>query len=325
LQPTKMLQFQESLGSYHLCPIHRMRSDMTPTISKDTCSLESERSSTWRPFSCHVLRSPASLGLAIGIAMVVTIPSMPVAAQGIHADLCMQGCPIGSPATNDLIIRDIYVLSSNDATKFADWVAYRVTRNTIGPTARRTWRADPWLAASETLEPDDYIGANAALNTDRGHQAPLASFTGTDDWEATNYLSNITPQSSALNQGAWVRLESSVRTLAEEQAGPVYVMTGPLYEREMPSMPGADEPHRVPSGYWKIIAMEENGEIEVAAFLFDQDTPRRADYCEERFVTSVRTIEGKARLNFFPELTPADQDGLETGLATLLTDLGCRP
>ena len=299
---------------------------MTPTISEDTRSIESERSSTGRSIPCHVLRSLAPLGLVIGIAMVVTIPSMPVAAQELHADLCMHGCPSGSPATNDLIIRDIYILSSNDATKFADWVAYRVTQNTIGPTARRTWRADPWLAANETLEPDDYIGANAALNTDRGHQAPLASFTGTDDWEATNYLSNITPQRSALNQGAWVRLESAVRTLAEERAtDPIYVMTGPLYEREMPSMPGADELHRVPSGYWKIIAMEENGDVKIAAFLFDQDTPRRAEFCEESFVTSVRTIEDKAELNFFPELTPADQDRLETGAATLLTDLGCRP
>ena len=90
-------------------------------------------------------------------------------------------------------------------------------------------------------------------------------------------------------------------------------------------MPGADELHRVPSSYWKIIAMEENGDVKIAAFLFDQDTPRRADFCEESFVTSVRTIEDKAELNFFPELTPADQDRLETGAATLLTDLGCRP
>ena len=260
----------------------------------------------------------------MGIAMVVTLPSMPAAAQELHADLCMHGCPSGSSATNDVIIRDIYILSSNDTTKFADWVAYRVTENTIGRTARRTWRADPWLADDEALEPDDYTGANAALNTDRGHQAPLASFTGTGNWEATNYLSNITPQRSALNQGAWQDLESAVRTLVEERAtGPVYVMTGPLYEREMPTMPGADEPHRVPSGYWKIIATEEDGDIRTAAFLFDQDTPRRADFCEESFVTSVRAIEDKAELNFFHALTLAEQDRLETGPATLLTDLGC--
>ena len=85
-------------------------------------------------------------------------------------------CPSGSPITNDIVIRDIYILSSNDATKFADWVAYRVTREAIGRSESRNWKSDPWLADNETLEPPDYTGANAALGTDRGHQAPLASF-----------------------------------------------------------------------------------------------------------------------------------------------------
>ena len=95
--------------------------------------------------------------------------------------------------TNDLIIRDIYILSSNDDTKFADWVAYKITADTISSTKRRTWRADPYLDDNERLEPDDYKDAHATIHTDRGHQAPLASFTGTEHWSDTNYLSNITP------------------------------------------------------------------------------------------------------------------------------------
>ena len=129
--------------------------------------------------------------------MVMTILTIPADAQELHADLCLYGCPSGSPATNDVVIRDIYILSSNDTTKFADWVAYRVTESTIGATAGRVWKPDPWLADTETLEPKDYKGAFAALKTDRGHQTPLASFTSTPNWEATNYLSNITPQKSA--------------------------------------------------------------------------------------------------------------------------------
>ena len=120
--------------------------------------------------------------------------NVPAYAQELHADLCLHGCPSGSPATNDVVIRDIYILSSNDMTKLADWVAYRVSKSTIGTTERRVWRPDPWLADNETLEPADYTDANSALKTDRGHQAPLASLTSTDNWETTNYLSNITPQ-----------------------------------------------------------------------------------------------------------------------------------
>ena len=264
--------------------------------------------------------------LAVVVSIVLTALSLPALAQEVHSDLCLYGCPSGSPPTNDLIIRDVYILSSNDMTKFADWVAYRVTKDTIGTTKRRVWRADPWLADDETLEPNDYDGANSTLKTDRGHQAPLASFTGTADWEVTNYLSNITPQKSDLNRGAWVKLETAVRTLAKDSTtGMVYVMTGPLFEREMPPMPSADESHRVPSGYWKIISMQREGHIKVASFVFDQETERRAEFCDEKFVSQVRTIESKAGLDFFSELRKEEQDELERKPSTLLPDLGCDP
>jgi endonuclease G len=41
----------------------------------------------------------------------------------IHCKHFFYGYPTGTPPTNDLIIRDDYALSSNDETKFADWVA----------------------------------------------------------------------------------------------------------------------------------------------------------------------------------------------------------
>ncbi len=222
-----------------------------------------------------------------------------------------------------MVVRSIYVLSSNDTTKLADWVESRVTAATIGPTAARRWRADAALASAETLEPADYTGANATLGTDRGHQAPLASFTGTDDWETTNYLSNITPQRSALNQGPWKGLEDAVRALAKGQGRAVFVMTGPLYERPMPAMPGADEMHLVPSGYWKIVAVEGDGGVSAAAFVFDQETPRRASHCDADKRAAARDIEGRTGLDFFHGLDVAAQEAVEKATSALAAELGC--
>ena len=115
-----------------------------------------------------------------------------------------------------------------------------------------------------------------------------------------------------------------MRALAKKpDTDAVYVITGPLYEREMPVLPKADENHRIPSGYWKIISTEKNGIIKVAAFLFDQETERGAKFCEEKFITSVHMIESKTSLNFFQALPNAKQDELETQPGTLLQDLGC--
>ena len=231
----------------------------------------------------------------------------------LHCKHFFYGNPTGTPVTNDLIIRDIYALSSNDTTKFADWVAYRLDAATVTGdiSTSRNWKADPWLDEEETLEPDDYTNAYATLHTDRGHQAPLGSFKGTDNWRDTNYLSNITPQASDLNQGLWVDLENSVRDLIG--AGEVvYVMTGPIYERGMDGLPDCDEPHVVPSGYWKIVAIQptsNTNSIRVAAFIFDQDTARDADVIDH--LVTIDEVEERSRLNFFCELPDDAEDRVE--------------
>lgn len=254
------------------------------------------------------------------LVAVLALLTAPVAAQEVHIAHCLHGCPEGAPSSNDTVIREIYVLSNNGTRRFADWVAFRVMRDTIGPTQDRTWKADPFLADDETLEPPDYDGAHAALGTDRGHQVPLAAFTGTPYWRQTNILSNITPQKSALNRGPWQRLEAAVRALARE-ISPVYVVTGPLYETPMPVLPGADEPNVVPSGYWKIVAIEEDGIAQVIAFIMRQDTPRRSDVCEH--MVDVRTIERRTGLDFFPKLSRPRQDALEVDNETLAARMGC--
>ncbi|KKJ01146.1 DNA/RNA non-specific endonuclease [Prochlorothrix hollandica] len=178
-----------------------------------------------------------------------------------------QGLPKGTKASNQLLVRDIYCLSNNGTTKFADWVAYRLDASILTGSAsqKRDWQADPDLDPAVTLEPEDYRGAHEALGTDRGHLAPLASFRGAN-WIQVNYLSNITPQRSQLNQGVWQELEQQVRDWARQ--GTVYVITGTAYLKPEPPLPQADEPHVVPSGFWKVVT--HNGQV--SAYFFDQDS-----------------------------------------------------
>jgi len=252
------------------------------------------------------------------LCTVALILVFPPGTQGadypeIHCKHFIYGYPTGTPSTNDLIIRDIYAMSSNDETKFADWVAYRLDKETVTGDAEtfRKWQADPWLDEKETLEPSDYSGAHAALKVDRGHQAPLASFKGTRYWSETNYLSNITPQKSDLNQGPWRILEGKVRDLAKA-GNVVYVMTGPLYEQETPPMPGADEPHKVPSGYWKIVIIQPGknyDSIKTASFIFDQGTPRDGVVLDHLY--TINDIEAKTGLDFLRDLPDSIEEKIE--------------
>lgn len=250
--------------------------------------------------------------------------SMNAYAKEIYVAHCMYGgCPTGAPEENDLVIREIYALSNNGKTKFADWVAYRVTRETIGSSnsLERLWKNDDLLHPDNTLEgekkdskqgKDDYKLANKKIGTDRGHQAPLAAFAGTHFWRATNFISNITPQKSGLNQGPWKRLEEAVRDAAYE-LGDVYVVTGPLFDPDgnQMNLPKADEEHRVPTGYFKVIAYKIGKKL--VALIFDQNAEKNMNYCEG--IVSLTEVESNSGLTIFPLATDLSDD--------LRSNLGC--
>ena len=250
----------------------------------------------------------------------ILIISIAVFSHEIHCKHFLYGMPQGSPDTNDIIIRDCYALSSDDNTKFADWVCYRLTKAEItgSVSQTRTWKADPWLDETETLEPNDYKDANSDIGTDRGHQAPLASFKGTNCWSDTNYLSNITPQKSDLNQGAWKKLEDAVRhciSSSSDHNFTLWVITGPIYGDTTMKLPKADEFHKVPKAYWKIVATKSGTGIQVNAFIMPQDTPRAAHF--QDYQTTVDEIEHDTGLDFFWALDDTLETPTEATKATL--------
>lgn len=249
---------------------------------------------------------------------------LPYSAESEHV---LFGRPAGTPGTNDLVIREPYELSSNDGTKFADWVAYVLDGSTFdGPDRSRNYRPDPCIDSDETLENDDYEGAYAQYGYDRGHLAPLATFGNSPHWDEVNYLSNITPQHRTLNRGAWARLEASIRD-SVRGGWPAYVLTGTIYEETVPALPNADEAHRVPSDYWKIVAIgdpTDPASVQATAFLFDQQgcvvegqCTFDSDFRANRVAVDVierLSAEDMVRtdLDFFPDLPSEVEASLES-------------
>ena len=220
----------------------------------------------------------------------------------IHCKHFFYGYPFGAPASNDMVIRDLYVLSNNDSTKFADWVAYKLTLHEVDGELDldRNWRSEEWLAGEETLEASDYTSASSTSDYDRGHQAPLGSFKNSVYASQTNHLSNITPQKANLNRGPWVKLENNIRTFVQANRL-AYVMTGPLYERDMADLPKANEEHKVPSGYWKAVIVPTSSKIfEHAAFIMEQDSGRK-DAVKSKAVM-IDEVERRSGLDLLWEL-----------------------
>lgn len=262
------------------------------------------------------------------LSQIIALSALLLAAQAGAATLesidnCAVGCPTGG-SSNLSIVRHAYTLNNNGDTKFANWVAYHITKDTLASGKSRTWRTDPALDPAQTLAPADYTGANAALQVDRGHQAPLASLANVSDWESLNYLSNITPQKSDLNQGSWAALEDQERKLiARTDISSVYTVTGPLYERDMGKLPGTTKSHTIPSGYWKVIFINNSPAVNhYAAFIFDQNTPRGADFCQ--FRVTVDEVEKRTGLILWAGLPDDVQATLKQKPGVLPELMGCQ-
>ena len=231
---------------------------------------------------------------------------------------CPYGCPIGTNTDSKEISNEIFRISMNPETKFADWATYTVRPEYIGRTQKRVWKADPRLPDEYQMEPSDYKGAWKTIGTDRGHLVPLASFTNTPYWTETNYLTNIAPQRSDLNRNSWLDLENAVRKLVYSMNIPVTVATGTLYEKQMPDLPGADEEHSVPSHYWKTVAIEYQGSLHTASFVYPQSAGRNTSHCD--YVTNVIVVETLAKHDINPVITM----GTNEDSRWLLQKLGCR-
>jgi endonuclease G len=220
----------------------------------------------------------------------------------IHCKHFWHGMPLGSVETNDLIIRDCYAVSTNDETKFADWVAYKLTYREVNGTLplKRDWETDSVLDDDETLEAgtnDDYRGA-AALRYDRGHLVPLASFRGSASAQEVNLYSVVVPQRVRLNRGVWNTIEGWERDLVGRY-NTVYVVSGTLYERDMPPLPSS-EVHRVPSGFWKTMIFQDRFTWMSISFVVDQQVARGVNTAD--CLVSISDIEKRTNLTLCPDL-----------------------
>jgi len=77
-------------------------------------------------------------------------------------------------------------------------------------------------------------------------------------------------------------------------------------------LPGADEPHKVPSGFWKVVSLEKG---KMAGFIFEQELPKSANFCDQ--MQPIQEIERRSGLDLFPEAQPG------WASEVLGSDLGC--
>lgn len=205
-----------------------------------------------------------------------------------------------------------YTLCYRESYEQSEWVAYSLTRSQLEHkvTGRTNdFRADT-LISTGSAKPADYKGSGF----DRGHLAPAADMAWSLKSAHDSFLmSNMSPQAPSFNRVIWKLLEEAVRNWAQ-QYGTIYVVTGPVLEKESNEYQSIGESEvAVPEYFYKALLVfipvyaESNsatGEIEAyrvqcAAFIVPNKGSGKNIY---KFICSVDLAEERTGLDFFANL-----------------------
>lgn len=213
---------------------------------------------------------------------------------------------------NFLIVGDGSVISYNNSRGTANWISWKTVRADLGNSIPRPdFSPDPRLPDGfRRIQYFDYSGSGF----DRGHLVPSADrFANKRLNEETFLMTNIVPQTPALNRGPWEKLESYARSQAWKGLD-VYQIAGVYGELRV-----LRNKVTVPSNCWKIIAIVPGGkkieDLDRRMRIIAVDIPNSFEIEEhpwERYVTTIRTIEERTGFDLLSHLSREAQDRIET-------------
>lgn len=208
-----------------------------------------------------------------------------------------------------------FTLSFNSAYNNPNWVAWELSSDETEGNGNRgdEFYPDPEIPEPHRVTSDDYRGSGY----DRGHMCPAADMK----WSPAAmhdcfYMSNICPQTHALNSGGWQVLERACRRWARQE-GRIYIVCGPVYGRaggaaevrgmaekgaprtassRKPKMIGSEHSVAVPDGFFKCVMSLKDGEEKAIAFYY---TNRTSQQTMDSAVCSVDDIEALTGMDFF--------------------------
>lgn len=131
---------------------------------------------------------------------------------------------------------DSFAVLHSGTSRTPIYVAERLNRSVLlnARDKQRTdeFFADARLSRGERAELDDYQGSGL----DRGHMAPAGDMATNESMAQSFSLANIVPQYPTNNRKAWAGIEKATRKYVMRAAGDVFVITGPVFDRNPPTI-----------------------------------------------------------------------------------------
>ena len=222
---------------------------------------------------------------------------------------------VGAPAPNDIVVLDRgeFKIGWSPKLRHPVWCAYHVVRDARYPSGKR-----PNFNRDRAVSSAPFPSAYARSGYDRGHMVPnyaIVTRYGEEEQRKTFLMSNIAPQTPALNRGVWRNLEHRIADLWTAKYGEIWVIVGCISPRgNFETVSGTDID--VPEKFYQLVVAQEGLNIRAFAVLLEQTAPWNT-YAARHLVT-IDELEKLSGLDFLPDLPSFIQTPLEAELPTRL-------
>jgi endonuclease G, mitochondrial len=203
-------------------------------------------------------------------------------------------------ATGEIVRHQYYTLSYVERHEQAEWTAYKMDRKMLNA---------PNLGRDDRFEPDYDVQTRSAFHRDytgsgytRGHMVPAGDMAfNADAMRESFYMSNMSPQLRAYNNGVWKELEENIRDWTYK-ANELYIITGPILTNPIKTI-GKENKITVPSAFYKVLydPLHNKG----IGFVIPHE---RSEERLETYMMTIDKVEQLTGLDFFFQLLNDDKE-----------------
>ena len=200
-----------------------------------------------------------------------------------------------------------YTCSFNTSRLTPTFVAWCLTRERTKGKVKRSnfFDVDPVVDKRYQVKHSDYSGSRY----DRGHMCPSADNQHSQQaMVECFYMTNMCPQSHALNSGAWNDLEIQCRSWARNYEQ-IYICAGPIYDKQPYRTIGSRRNYRiaVPDRFYKVVLMVGKN-TKAIGFIYPNGS---ANKDMRDYAVSVDKVEQVTGLDFFYQLADKIENQIE--------------
>ena len=212
--------------------------------------------------------------------------------------------------SGDILIRNAegrYTLRYDTAYRQASWVAYVLTGEDAAPgQAKRRDRFVPDPTVVKAGYPTATTASYKGSGYDRGHLCPSADRSRSqEENDCTFYLSNIAPQTPALNRGPWKELEEQARRWAV-RCDTLYIVAGGVLTSGLDTLPSGIG---IPEYFYKAILAREGNDFEAIGFLLPNATHFEGEYVD--YAVPIERLQAFTSLDFYTNLPDSTEQRVE--------------